>query len=194
MGKIDIKQMRKELRPGLKALGGLSYGAALSHFNGIKREELKDFKNNDVSKELDGGNTAEHKLQILDRGNLFSLLGFEEGSLPASELAEKLDKHITLDKRYSFVQQGNEVLYTFPVQTPTMEEIERATPAPGVPRSWVYEIEKGISGLAQYIFYKFFKGGRSKTGLQNKKKKGSSRASPIPYVSEFLKRINERFE
>ena len=88
MGKIDIKQMRKELRPGLKALGGLSYGAALSHFNGIKREELKDFKNNDVSKELDGGNTAEHKLQILDRGNLFSLLGFEEGSLPASELAE----------------------------------------------------------------------------------------------------------
>jgi len=195
MGRVNLRQLRKELRPAMKIVGNASYATALAKFNVIKREELNNFRNNEISSEINEGNQAEHKAGILEEGNLFSFLGFEEGSKPVLELTEKLNRSIKISKGFTMVEKGNRVTYSFPIEIPSLEEIEDATPSPGiVGRSWVREIEGGITGISRYVYYKFFRGGRSKTGLQSRKKAPNDRASGIPYVSELLKNLKERFK
>lgn len=194
MGRINYRQLRKELKPAMKTLGPVTYRAALIRFNRVKREELEEFRENDVSTEIDEGNQATHRVGILEEGNLFSFLGFPEGEQPARDLARKLDKHITLSKDFKTINNGDSIVFSFPINIPSQEEIEAATPSPAIPsRSWVAEIEKGISGLAKYVYYEFFRGGRSKTGLQARKSGGSQRATPVPYVSKFIKQLISRF-
>jgi hypothetical protein len=197
MGRVNLKQLRKEIRPAvISSLSGSSYRVALSEFKRIKKEELTEFKNSDVSIELNEGNQAAHRAGILEEGNLFSFLGFEKGRKPANELAQILNEHMSLSKEYTISEdlKGNPAL-SFPINIPTQKEIEGATPSPAISsRSWVSEIEKGISGLTRYVYYEFFRGGRSKTGLQARKKGGDSRAKSLPYVSEFLRKFRERFQ
>lgn len=196
MGRINKKQLRNELRPAIRSLAGVSYNAALIKFREIKKEELNEFKTNDISLELNEGNQAVHRAGILEEGNLFSFLGFENGREPAKELSTMLNQNISLGKDYKISEDVNGgTIFSFPVNIPTQEEIEGATPSPAISsRSWVAEIEKGISGLGRYVYYEFFRGGRSKTGLQARKSGGNGRAKSLQYVSKFLKRIRGRFQ
>lgn len=193
--KINIRQLRRELSPSIKQFAGLSYGAALSRFNSVKEDEIRKFKENEISKELNGGNTAEHKAGILDEGNLFSFIGFQENRKPADEVAEMLEEAVFLDKRPVIKESSDgKITFTFNVFTPSIKEIEEKTPLPWMSgRSWIKEIEEGISGLSRYVYHEFFRGGRSKTGLQLGKRDLSSRAKGIPYVTGFIKSLARRF-
>lgn len=195
--KIDIQRIRKKLNPTIvKKMEGAANRLAIKEFEKMKREELQSLLSDKVSIELAGGNTAEHINGVLDEGNLFSFIGFQEGREPVKELTDYLDNYITIYGKPNVVSdyRNGRVSFRYKVAIPSMAEIESETPLPwSKGRSWVRELEKGISGLAKYVYYEFFKSGRSKTGLQIGERTDNSRARGVPYISKFLQRLKSRF-
>lgn len=196
MGSIDIQQIRKKLRVPLSSLSNLAYGSAISSFRSTKSGLLKNFDAHKVTQEIKAGNSADSS--YLPKGNLFSLLGFYEKSDPIDDLRKFLSDNTYLERTPSIRFNGNIVSYNFRVNTPDIKDIERATPLTwDSSKSWVSELENGVSGFIRYIFYKYFETpkSKSKTGLQSKYDSisGEDFSERIPYMSELLDNFNKEF-
>lgn len=196
MGKVDIKYLRKELAPSINSLANLAYGAALSKFNSSKSELLDDVKNHEVSKEIAQGNAADGK--FFSDGNMFSLLGFQDGDKPVDELLYFIEDSVKLKRKPYIKVDGSRVTYSFEVESPTEKDIIKSTPtAWDSSKSWVKEVEDGVSGFAFYIYYKFFKTpiSRSKSGLQNKKSTiRDDSLGGIDYVLKIVENFRNKFK
>jgi hypothetical protein len=195
MATIDIQQIRRKLRVPLGSLSNLAYGSAISSFKSTKTRFLKDFDSHKVTQEIKEGNSANSS--YLPKGNLFSLLGFFEKSTPIDDLRKFLSDNIYLERTPTIKFNGTRVSYNFRVSIPDLKDIERATPLTwDSSKSWVSELEDGVSGFVNYIFYKYFStpASKSKTGLQSKRiNSGEDFSEKIPYMSELLDNFNKEF-
>lgn len=147
---------------------------------------LQKVDNLNISKELMAGPKATNS--ILPKGNLFSYLGFKEGTQPYQELRAVLyDKTYYRDNlRFSRIS-GPKLFFKFSVEFPDGDYIESKTKLPwGDGPSWVRALEK--TGMDNFNYYLFAMSGglrnsRSGTGLQigNEINKIQS-ITPRPYV------------
>jgi len=164
-----------------------------------KEEMITEFLNHPITKEIDNGPDASNISNTLGgQGNLFSYIGFEQGSEPTEDVKQILEDSVKVSSRPNISTSGKNIKINFPVSGPTMQEIESETPMPFEGgKSWVSGVEKGISGFSYYIFRKFIKNSRSSTGIQaeSEVRTGSFKASP--YLSTILKKfyskINAKF-
>jgi hypothetical protein len=164
-----------------------------------KQEMINDFENHSVTKEIDNGPEAANISNTLaGDGNLFSYIGFDEGSNPTEIIKDILINDTKVENKPTISVNGKDLKITFPVSGPTLNEIESVTPMPFEGgRSWVRGVEKGISGFSYYIFKKYLKGSRSSTGLQTESEIRTGSFKPTPYISTILKKfyskVNAKF-
>jgi hypothetical protein len=162
-------------------------------------EMVQEYLNHPVTKEIDNGPEASNISSTLGgEGNLFSYIGFEEGSEPTESVKEILENSVKVSARPEISVNGKNIKINFPVSGPTMQEIESETPMPFEGgKSWVSGVEKGISGFSYYVFRKFIKNSRSSTGIQAEPQVRTGSFKPSPYLSVILKKfyskINAKF-
>lgn len=196
MGYVNLVQLRKDLNTSLKQLAPLARQSATIRFDGIKKQATEAFENSPVTKEIEEGVDA--NTQTLPKGNLFSFLGFYlQEANPIKDLRFELYSRIKLLPVPPAIQQdGARITYQFPTEAPTFEELKALTPLSwAAGRSWLEELEDGISGIGQYIFailkpFPSPEPSHSSRGLQ--KGEGGGKTSPIPYLKGILKTLRER--
>lgn len=173
-----------------------------------KRELLNDFDNHPVTKELIAGPNTESS--YLSNGDLFSFIGFEDGENPTAPIREILEKETNLRKsslgaRYT----PGRITYSFPVESPSIAEIENITPTPfQTSKSWVRMIERGANGLGYYIRKFLSKGETEDPGklkyieeksmsgggmqLKNDRQNPVTMPSRISYITEIYQKFKQR--
>lgn len=131
-------------------------------FEKAKAKLLRDFETHAVTQELDGRNSSSNISQTLDgEGNLYSFIGFA-GEDALASLRELLNDIKIISKRVD----RNNLVFTIKIAVPDGEAIAAATPMPWAPGlSWAEGIEKGISGLGNFLNKKTSKS-RSGQGIQ----------------------------
>jgi hypothetical protein len=161
----------------------------------VEKEKIlfrADFESHPVTQELDGGETASNNSGTLGGyGNLFSFLGFNNGANPTAPVKTLIQK-ITLDRNIQ--SSGN--TFKFKVNIPSKEDFAAVSRMPWEGgRSWLLDIERGISGLGAYLYGRF-KNSRSGTGIQSKYNYTNRRFQNVKYFSEmyskFLKRLGAK--
>jgi len=164
-----------------------------------KQQMVDEFDNHPVTKEIDNGPDATNISNTLGgEGNLFSYIGFNEGSNPTEIIKDILTNDVRVENKPTIQTAGKDLKISFPISGPTLNEIESVTPMPFEGgRSWVRGIEKGISGFSYYVFKKYLKGSRSGTGLQGEYEIRTGSFKPTSYVSAILKKfyskVNAKF-
>lgn len=164
-----------------------------------KEQMINEFENHPVTKEIENGPEASNISNTLGgQGNLFSYIGFEDGSNPTEIIKEILNNSVKVEDRPTIIPTGKDLKISFPVSGPTLNEIESVTPMPFEGgRSWARGIEKGISGFSYYIFKKYLKNSRSGTGLQTESEIRTGSFKPTSYLSTILKKfyskVNAKF-
>lgn len=189
MATVNIEALRKVVNA--KSLQNLAYGAALSKMSKIKRETLKDFNEHPVTVEIEGGENA--KSTALPDGNLFSFIGFTQGDTPIEPVRQALEDNISVKNKAVIKQNQNLYRFEFEASVPNLKDLESAAPMPDrwSSDSWISSIEKGISGLQNYIFG-IYRTSFSTTGLQVKGKIRSENYRPRKYISAILKTLESK--
>ena len=151
-------------------------------FSQLHKEFLATFDNHPVTLEIKGGPSASNISRTLSgRGNLFTYIGFNEGSDPIKPLRELLQ---TYEIKYHPRRESLRVN----IDVPSKEKVFASTPLPwATGRSWARGIERGISGLGQYLV-KSAKIRKSKSGhaIQVKGRVRAGKFSNIQYMSALL--------
>jgi hypothetical protein len=148
-----------------------------------------NFESHPVTQELDAGENASNNSGTLGGyGNLFSFLGFNRGSNPTAPVKSLIQK-IALDRNVQTAKAG----FKIKIIIPSKEEFAAVARLPWESgRSWLLDIERGISGLGAYLFGRF-EASRSGSGIQSKFNYSGRRFQNVKYFSEmyskFLKRL-----
>jgi hypothetical protein len=177
---------------------GLVKGQAQRNVNVAQDAMIDEFENHAVTIELEAGvgsdnisNSISYTGPDLGKPNLFTFIGFDEGTNPVAKLRELLLAPI-------FVQVGRRtgLSYEINVFSPEEEDIEESTPMPDAwtDGSWARGVEDAsIPNIDAYLAID--EKGRSGGGLQisGRKFKGfDSQLSPTPYVSEITNAFRNR--
>lgn len=158
----------------------------------VEKEKIlfrTDFESHPVTRELEGGEDASNNSGTLGGyGNLFSFLGFNREVNPTSPV-KSLIQNIRVDRNVQTSING----FKIKVDIPSKEEFAAISPMPWEGgRSWLLDMERGISGLGAYLYGRF-KASRSGTGIQSKYKYSNRVFRPVKYFSamynKFLKRL-----
>lgn len=196
---ILIRQVRKMIFT--KDMQDLAYRRAERILNKIKKETLKDFDDHVVTKELKGGISSENISETLpgtrSNANLFSFIGFPEGSEPTKIVRESLEQEIGLSHSAKKKEVDIGVRFSFKVEAPTLKSLEPKTPMPWESgRSWLRGIQRGISGLGYYLSGRFKapEPSRSGGGIQSKRLVRSGAFSPIRYMGEIMEKFKEKIK
>lgn len=128
------------------------------------------------------------------KGNLFTFIGFREGTDPITDLRKFLNTFLKINqdpKRVGIKTVGKRLVYTNKVDIPTVDDTADAGLV--LPweegRSWVVAIERGISGIGFYYHSasKRLSKSRSGYGIQRKKMgKSRGRYSNTKYLTDLL--------
>lgn len=192
MPKINKKQLSeliKNSRPIQKRVEKITR----KEFEVAKSVLIEDFENHPITKEIASGPDIDNNPSGTlggRSGNLFAFIGFERGSNPIDIVTQILKQGITFERKS--VSRGESFLYYNYIIRIPKSALEQATPLPWERgRSWLFSIERGISGLGQYIFAKF-KGGRSGSAFQNPNAKIGGAFRPQKYFSEIVNKFKKR--
>lgn len=143
-----------------------------------KERMLAAFDSHEVTQDLEGKNS-----NLVDGGDLFSLIGFEKGSQPAEKLRQLLIRSVKVGRVTSI---GGGVEVAILVDIPSMDEIQEETPLPWASgRSWVDEVENGVSGLGRYIVTDS-PSSRSGKAVQAKSQVSNASMGGIEYMSRII--------
>lgn len=171
---------------------------AKEKLNEYKTEALEEYDEHGVTLELKDGETADSN--YLSKGNIFSFIGFNLGDKPAEKLREYIRQQIYIQSKSPIISLNQfGAQYKFTTNIPSLKEIYAndifETPDNWSNKSWVQLVEEGVGNFASYIYLEYFdKISRSSTGLQNKKsKKKSGKVLGIPWVSEILNNMKNKF-
>ena len=163
---------------------------------------MEAFDEHEVSLEISAGAEPNYSVDGVS-GNLFSFIGFDNGSNPVEDLYQYLNEVIKLANRRGKFDLGSRTI-TYTMSGPTEEGIKKKTDLSqytinnnetswGEGMSWVEMVERGIPGLNKYKFSNDPKvlraESRSGTGLQrhNVIRPTSSVSRPREYLTELLK-------
>lgn len=174
---VDIEQIAKTIGVQARVMEPQMANAAIIKFNYKKREFLKNFLENDTSKEIAAGERAHTSL--FSWGSLFSFIGFEKGTKPIDELYNFFESSFMPPAKGGGSAKSIDIVskkridYTFVGHRPNLNEIEDKTHWPWKGSgSWALDIEKG-----KFLYYAYYiyvhpndaKASRSGPGLENKR-------------------------
>ncbi len=192
MPKIN-KQQLSELISRSKPLQRKVEKITRKQFEVAKSQLIEDFQDHPITQEIEAGPDIDNNPSGTlggRSGNLFAFIGFERGSKPIDVVVQILKQGITFQRK-SVSRQGSFLYYQYIIRIPRAA-LENATPLPWENgRSWLFAIERGISGLGQYIFAKF-KGGRSGSAFQNPNAKIGGAFRPQKYFSEIVNSFKKK--
>jgi hypothetical protein len=160
-----------------------------------KRGMLEEFDSHPVTREVEAGINSGNTSGTLPSGygNLYTFIGFRYGSDPANMIRNLLSLTKSLKKTKSKVSKSKITTY-FTITTPSQDQIKAVSKMPFEGgKSWVYGIERGISGFSHYI-YKNYTLSRSTKGLQSRYKARSGQFKPMydGYITRILKNFFDR--
>jgi len=164
-----------------------------NNFEEIKNDFIQDFNNHPVTEEIEQGPNASNDSGTLNGvGNLFSYIGFEQGSNPIQVVKSFIENSFKLNRLKS-KSTGDKIRINYKISYPTDKDLDGITRMPWEKgNSWLIGIEKGISGFSNYMYKRFDKG-RSKMGLESENKVRGGTFKPVKYmsqiVSDFLKSV-----
>lgn len=155
------------------------------------RDLLRTFLSNRITQEIKAGSKAENLSGTLGgKGNLFSFLGFRDGQDPIEEIVTFLTNSIKIT---SINTNKNSYTVLVNISIPTVEDVKELAQLPWINRGLVDAIEKGISGLGQYLYSEYgFETSRSSTGIQLTKNIFKGSMKPQKYLSVILETIANR--
>ncbi len=157
-------------------------------FEKIKQKYIEEFNNHPITQEIKGGISANNISGTLNGiTNLYSFIGFDEGTDPIKPIEDLLQK-----SNYRIVFNPNGIDSTVIFDIPTAAQIFEITPMPwAIGRSWARGIETGISGLGYYLKKK--KNSRSGFGIQSSTSQVRIGASfkNTRYISDLINRFNK---
>jgi len=159
-------------------------------FNKIKDKYIEEFLNHPITQEIKGGiGSANISGTLGDVTNLYSFIGFDEGTDPIGPIEQLLNK-----SSYRIIFNPNGVDSTVIFDIPTAAQIFEITPMPwAIGRSWARGIESGISGLGYYL--KKIKNSRSGLGIQS-----ATQVRPgmvfknTKYISDLINRFTKELK
>ena len=172
---------------------------ARTKFEEAKNELLLEVFEHPISQELDtnSSNNGPSSSQFLDgvKGNLYSFLGFQEGTNPAKELIKFLDAEIQFKPADSLIESVKSLrLKNCAAYLPARGQFDEALPLVWQPgRSWPHAIEEGISGLGYYLFI-FHQASRSGRGIESPAPVRSVTFRPTLFLSPILERFRKRLK
>jgi len=157
-------------------------------FEDAKEAYMKEFEKHKITKELEAGPNASNTSGTLGGyGNLFSFMGFNEGTDPVKPVENFLKSFISLKPQGK--SRGNAKEYT--VKVPSIEDFDFAKMPWEQGNSWVRAVEVGISGFSYYM-HKAHEASRAGTGLQMNHKLRSVGSKTTPYMTELLSKFRKR--
>lgn len=198
--KIEIQNQPDVFLRGIKPL-------IQKEFKDRKQDLLDAFEDDQVTQEIEAGPEAMSWLVKTEAGgNLFSLLGFEQGSQPIQNLREILE-NISLGIQYTRkFNTPDGIGFETPVNCPSVSELNNRVASKDElewsNKAWTALVEQGVPWFAYYLYDDEREDGfngksRSGTAIQVKTKKMSAgRASSmpgIPYMSKLLKDFRDSF-
>jgi hypothetical protein len=157
-----------------------------------KKQLIDEFNNHPVTKEIEGGPSASNDSGTLGgKGNLFSFIGFDDGDSPTLPVKNLLN-NIELSSVRS--RLSGDVLQ-FKVNMPDQSQLEAASKMPWESgRSWLFDMERTISGLGEYL-YGVFKKSRSGTGVQVDGKLLNAKVfRPVKYLNTMLENFSKKLK
>ncbi len=159
-----------------------------SEFNKIKNNYIQEFINHPITQEIKGGIGATNISGTLGGiTNLYSFIGFDEGTDPIKPIEDLLEK-----SNYRIIFNNKATDSTIIFDIPTAAQIFAITPMPwAIGRSWARGIETGISGLGYYL--KKTKNSKSGLGIQsstNQVRPGTVFKN-TRYISDLINRFSK---
>lgn len=153
---------------------------------------VEEFLEHPISKEIWAGNSASNTSGLLGGyGNLFSFIGFDEGSDPISPISSILKERIP----FKIKRMGDYGKYSLTILTPSKDRIYSESQVGWMGgRSWLDGIERGIAGLNRYLYDEDygFSNSHSGTGAQIKKDIRGVKQEKAKYVSQILSNFKNR--
>lgn len=197
MAKVYAGRIRKAAvkSMGQKPLRDQAYKIMQEKLEEANKETITEFNQHPVTTEIEAGPRAENLSGTLGGyGNLYSYIGFSQGSNPVESLRDFLIKRPKVFKTSRFVKSQSSAEFRFRVQLPTFAEMEALSPSPYEGRSWIKGVERGISGLGYYLHSKSgqLNGSRSGSGLQTENRLRSMTFKPIRYMTSILTKFRRK--
>jgi hypothetical protein len=158
-------------------------------FDKIRQEMIDEFLSHPISIEIEGGPSAENSSGTLDGyGNLFSFIGFDDGTSPLEPILELLQStRIELNRE---TQDG----FLMKIYIPSKEDIFSVTPMPWASgRSWAEGIERGISGFGRYLNIDS-NTSRSGAGIETQSVIRRGKFKNSPYISALINKYAKKFQ
>lgn len=154
---------------------------------------ITKFKEHPVTQEIEGGENASNLSGTLGGyGNLFSFIGFSNSSNPIAPILSLLN-NIKINKKILF----NKNNFVVNIYVPSKEDFGNASKMPWENRSWLWGVEKSISGLGAYLYGKF-ENSRSGKAIQSRKNfrgKVFTRISYFtPLYNNFIKKLGGKIK
>jgi hypothetical protein len=153
-------------------------------FESLKKEVLSKVLSSDVSQELINHTNPSPILGT--SGTLFGFLGLVEGQSVVPEILDIIDKTMTYSVSRRLVRGGIKIS----IKIPSLEDFR--TPDLELPWEGGYSVvdavEKGLSGLQNYIF-KNSPSSRSMEGVQTKNPVRGTKFTRHPWISPILKEV-----
>jgi hypothetical protein len=186
-GKINRKQLDSQIFNN-KAVKELVADIVAKNINSEKGILIENFINHPVTQELQSGESSENISGTLDGyGNLFSFIGFNNGTNPVSPVLNLLNK-ISISRNIQY-KNGK---YKFQINVPSKQELFDASKMPWeTGRSWLFDMEKTISGLGAYL-YGQFETSRSETGIELKRKIFNRAFRRVKYFGTMYNIFNKK--
>lgn len=206
MARINIEQLRKTVLEDTNGkLTKAAFERATEIFEESKLQLIEEFDNHPVTVEIENGPESDNISDTINdpnesedgKGNLYSFIGFEEGTgeEEINNLKQTLQEDIIIKNTPQKTSIGK-IKWQFGVFVPSNDEFEKITPMPfGTGRSWLSGIERGISGIARYIYRHGIEASRSTSGIQTKKNYRSSASFvPTKYLLNMLNAFRKSFK
>jgi len=186
---VNMRGLKKELdRKGRRVLTRLIKQKAQRAVEKSTEELIQRFLTHPITREIAGGPDARNISDTLGGvGNLFSYIGFEEGSDPISPIRRYLAKSLKIESIGS-----KDLVFKITFTVPDMDEIKDLSPVPWAPgRSWVKAMESGLSGLGNYLV-KESPVSRSGSAIQVKTKIRPGAFKNTKYMSAILQEVQKQ--
>lgn len=187
-GRVDSKKIRDAILSS-RAVRVAAINLATQELEEEKSEAVRELEAHPVTQEILGGESAQNISGTLGGyGNLFSFIGFRNGSDPMKPVINLLLKTRVL--KSGVTVRGNYIQVR--IDLPTKEDFGAISKMPWESgRSWLWDIERSISGLGSYLYGKF-EASRSGAAVQARKSYSKRRFLPTKYFSPIYSRLVKR--
>jgi hypothetical protein len=205
---VNIINLRREMENGMnRSLSAQAHKIIEKEFLQAKKSLIRSFEKSPPSLAL--SNQVEDRLeedQFVEKGNLYTFMGFEDGRDPVEEVSDILQEaeieHLSLGS----INRNGVYVITGKVVVPTLAYINEQSQLDWITRGWVDSLTHGLRGLPNFLFGDFseYEKSRSQGGLEAKTKKGkggqgghlidTGRGEFKPFKGEYLFEFLQAFK